>query len=304
MSNSFNNRVFGCAIIKSINSNYNADFSHQPRTLPDGTVYATDKVLKYSVRNYWGKVLNEKVFYFKSLTDEMSPRTLDETLEKHFGKIEDSDKNKLRLNVLKNILTCLDVRLFGGTYAGKTNISIHGTCQITHGVNRFPENLIYSEQIMSPFRNPSEKNAESTMTTLGTQSKLKEGHYVHHFSVNPKNIADDVNRVGAEGLTSDDIEKLKEGLRKGVSYYDSAAKAGTENEVLFWVQLKEGSKIVLPSFVELVDVTAEGTIDFAKITMLLSKEHISSDIEKIEIYYNTGLVKLINLPKGATELEL
>ena len=104
MSNSFNNRVFGCAIIKSINSNYNADFSHQPRTLPDGTVYATDKVLKYSVRNYWKNVLSEKVFYSKSLTDEMSPRTLDETLEFHFGKIENSDKNKLRFEVLKKIL--------------------------------------------------------------------------------------------------------------------------------------------------------------------------------------------------------
>ena len=51
----FNNRVFGCVVVKSINSNYNADFSGQPRTLPDGTVYATDKALKYAIRNYWMK---------------------------------------------------------------------------------------------------------------------------------------------------------------------------------------------------------------------------------------------------------
>lgn len=72
----FNNRVYGAAIIKSINSNYNADFSGQPRKLPNGTVYATDKALKYSIRNYWKAALNEKVFYFKSLSEEMSPRTL------------------------------------------------------------------------------------------------------------------------------------------------------------------------------------------------------------------------------------
>lgn len=319
MSNTFNNRVFGCAIIKSINSNYNADFSHQPRTLPDGTVYATDKALKYSVRNYWNKVLNEKVFYFKSLTEEMSPRTLDETLEKHFGKIEESDKNKLRLKVLKSILSCLDVRLFGGTYAGKTNISIHGTCQITHGINRFPENVIYSEQIMSPFRNPSEKNADSTMTTLGTQSKLREGHYVHHFSVNPKNIEEDVKRINSTantkdlfnanaesviGLTTEDISKLKEGLRKGASFYDSAAKAGTENEVLLWVQLREGSKIVLPSFVELVDVKADRTIDFERVKAILSKEHIAKEIEKIEVFYNKGITTVINLPSNAQYFDL
>lgn len=304
MSNTFNNRVFGCAIIKSINSNYNADFSHQPRTLPDGTVYATDKVLKYSVRNYWKKVLGDKVFYSKSLDENMSPRTLDETLEMHFGKIENSDKNKLRLEVLKKILSCLDVRLFGGTYAGKTNISIHGTCQITHGVNRFGENVIYSEQIMSPFRNPSEKNADSTMTTLGTQSKLQEGHYVHHFSVNPKNIEEDVTRVGVEGLTTSDIDKLKEGLRKGVSYYDSAAKSGTENELLLWVQLKEGSKAVMPSFVELVTVNDDRTIDLQLVSDFLAKDHIKNEIEKTEIYYNKGITKVINIPKNVQENEL
>mgnify|MGYP006185647893 CR=1 FL=1 len=304
MSNLFKNRVFGCAIIKSINSNYNADFSHQPRTLPNGIVYATDKVLKYSIRNYWKKVRNEKVFYTKSLTDDMSPRTLDETLELHFGKIEEKDKNLLRLKVLKNILSCIDVRVFGGTYAGKTNISIHGTCQITHGVNRFSENVIYSEQIMSPFRNPSEKNADSTMTTLGTQSKLQEGHYVHHFSVNPKNIEDDAKRVGSDGLTLEDIENLKEGLRKGVTYYDSAAKAGTENELLLWVQLKTDSKIVLPSFVELVTIKEDKTIDLQAISTLLSKEHVKGEIEKIELYYNTSITKVENIPSNTSLLEL
>src|SRR5579875_3254022 len=86
MATSFNNRVFGCVVIKSINSNYNADFTHQPRTLPDGTVYATDKALKYTVRNYLKKVYpNEKVFYFKSVDDNFKPRTLDESYKLHFG---------------------------------------------------------------------------------------------------------------------------------------------------------------------------------------------------------------------------
>ena len=306
MSSVFNNRVFGCTIIKSINSNYNADFSHQPRTLPNGTVYATDKTLKWSIRNYWKKNQNLNVFYSKTFDENMSPRTLDETFESHFGKeaFKITDKNKLRLEVLKSILSYLDVRLFGGTYAGKTNISIHGTCQITHGVNRFGENIIYSEQIMSPFRNPSEKNADSTMTTLGTQSKLQEGHYVHHFSVNPKNIEEDTKRVGVEGLSEDDIENLKLALRNGVTYYDSAAKAGTENELLLWVQLKDGSKTVLPSFVELVVVNDDKTIDLELVSNLLAKAHIKDEIEKIELFYNIGVTKVINVPSGAISVEL
>lgn len=300
MAQEFNNRVYGFAVIKSINSNYNADFSGQPRKLPNGKVYATDKALKYSIRNYWKQALQEKVFYFKSLTDDLSPRTLDETYELHFGKMTTNDKNKLRKEVLKNILSVLDVKLFGGTYAGATNISIHGTCQITHGLNRFPQDVIYSEQIMSPFRNPSDQNKDSTMTTLGTQSKLEEGHYVHHFSINPKNIEDDIKRVGATGLTNDDIDKLKEGLRKGASYYDSAAKSGTENELLFWVKLKEGSKLVMPSFIEFVDIDENGVIDLKKVTDYLSQGHISSEVEAVEIYYNNAITTVENQPKEAT----
>ncbi|MGN6494793.1 MAG: type I CRISPR-associated protein Cas7 [Agriterribacter sp.] len=306
MSNSFKNRVFGCAIIKSINSNYNADFSHQPRTLPNGTVYATDKALKWAVRNYWKKNLAINIFYSKSLDENMAPRTLDETFEMHFGKeiLKNSDKNKLRLQVLKSILTYIDVKVFGGTYAGKTNLSIHGTCQITHGVNRFGENVIYSEQIMSPFRNPSEKSNDSTMTTLGTQSKLQEGHYVHHFSINPRNIEEDATRAGVDGLTNDDIATLKEGLRRGVTFYDSAAKSGSENELLLWVQLKENSKLVLPSFVELVTVNDDKTIDLAAINNLLEKEHIKDEIEKIELFYNKDITKVSNAPINALIGEL
>lgn len=300
----FNNRVYGAAIIKSINSNYNADFSGQPRKLPNGTVYATDKALKYSIRNFWKDALAEKIFYFKSLSEEMSPRTLDETYALHFGDFKEKDKTKLRLEVLGNILQCLDVRLFGGTYAGKTNISIHGTCQITHGLNKFTENVIYSEQIMSPFRNSNEDSKDSTMTTLGSQSRLQEGHYVHHFSVNPKNIDEDVLRVSGEGLSETDIAKLKEGLRKGATYYDSAAKAGTENELLLWVQLKPESKAVLPSFVSLIDINENKEIDLSKVSALLNETHIQGEVDKIEIYYNKSNTKVLNEPAGAVFSEL
>src|SRR5690606_35807920 len=206
--------------------------------------------------------------------------------------------------ILGNILKCLDVRLFGGTYTGKSNISVHGTCQITHGINKFPENVIYAEQIMSPFKNSNEASADSTMTTLGTQSRLQEGHYVHHFSVNPKNIEDDAKRVGLEGLTVEDIEKLKEALRKSATYYDSAAKAGTENELLLWVQLKPNSKVVLPSFLSLIDIHEDRTIDLSKVSQLLSETHIRNEIEKIEIYYNKSNTIISGEPNGAVFCEL
>ncbi|HVI45185.1 MAG TPA: type I CRISPR-associated protein Cas7 [Chitinophaga sp.] len=304
MSNTFHNRVFGCAVIKAVNANYNADFTHQPRTLPDGTVYATDKVLKYTVRNYFKKhFADEKVFYFKSLNDDMQPRDLDQTYVNFFGEFPKADKKdvaKVRKTVLENLLKCIDVRLFGGTFASKdANLSLHGTVQITHGLNRFGEGVIYSEQISSPFRNSNDKSNDSMQTTLGTQFKLKEGHYVHHFSVNPRNL-EEMNKIaGSDGVTTEDISKLKEALRNGATFYQSSAKAGVENELLLWVQLKQGSKLVLPAFVELVTVSEDKEIDLADIKTLLSKESIKAEVETIELYFNDGITKVVNIPEGA-----
>lgn len=307
MSKSFKNRVFGCAIIKSINSNYNADFSHQPRTLPNGIVYATDKALKYTVKNFIVNIYSdltksqsdlekeekESVFYFQRarfVDGDIKVHSMASNYEFLFGKKAEKGK---KIEIQNQLYKCIDIRLFGATFTGDANVSVHGPVQITHGVNRFAENVIYTETIKPP-QNPDET---ADMTTLGTQSKLQEGHYVHHFSVNPQNIGKDVLKVS-------DIEKLKEGLYKGATYYDSASKAGTENELLLWVQLKENSKIVLPSFVELVTVNENKEIDLSQIQTLLAKEHIKSEIEKIELYYSKGITKVIDSPEGAVEHEL
>ena len=310
----FNKRAYGAAVIKSINSNYNADFTHQPRTLPDGRVYATDKALKYLVRNYLKYETEDKIFYYKTLKeDTLNPRSLDETYEKYFGEIPkgegkgvEKEASKKR-QMLGNLLRSLDVRLFGGTYAGATNLSMHGPVQITHAINQFDRGEIYSEQIMSPFRNSAEGKEDSAMTTLGTQSKLREGHYVHGVSVNPKNLQTLTELSGTDNyLTTEDIDKLKLGLRKGATYYESSAKAGTDNELLLWVELKEGSKMVLPSFTELIKVldNEKREIDLGGVKDLLAQKQLEDEVEKIEVYYNRAISKVINLPEGAIELDL
>jgi len=310
----FNKRAYGAAVIKSINSNYNADFTHQPRTLPDGRVYATDKALKYLVRNYLKHETEDIIFYYKTLKeDTLNPRSLDETYEKYFGEIPkgegkgvEKEASKKR-RMLGNLLTSLDVRLFGGTYAGSTNLSMHGPTQITHGLNQFERGEIFSEQIMSPFRNSAEGKEDSAMTTLGSQSKLREGHYVHGVSVNPKNLETLIELSGTDNYLSDkDIEKLKLGLRRGATYYDSSAKAGTDNELLLWIELKEGSKLVLPAFTELIKVHENESrdIDLKGVSALLAQDHVKAEIEKIEVFYNKAISKVINLPEGAIELDL
>ncbi len=311
----FINRVFGCTIVKAINSNYNADFSGQPRTLPNGIVYATDKAFKYTIKNYLKDVYSDKeyVLYFKRLKAEFTPDDLTEAYKRRFQTEVKDD----RINTIaKNLLSCIDVRLFGATFAPKgdgirnKNVSIHGPLQINHGVNVWKENNIFSEQIMSPFRNPGESGSEDKQsTTLGRQSKLEEGHYLHHFSINPHNLIDITALAGEDvkKLSEDDIVKLKEAMRRGVTWYDSASKAGSENEMLVWVQLNENSKIVLPNFMSLIKleetkVDGKYIFDFTDLTTELRK--FINEIQLIEIYYNKQTCTLINLPKNTIDIDL
>jgi CRISPR/Cas system type I-B associated protein Csh2 (Cas7 group RAMP superfamily) len=435
--NKFNRRVYGSVIIKALNANYNADFTKQPRTLPNGIVYATDKALKYMVRyflyrNYaWDKDQNSdskcKVLYFtrhKVMSDSgrYLPMSLKESYEHLFGEVEKVikenlspkwmfysfdgekiegalqkikpseiqkyykgldgyspdfvkkitkyakdadeklkfengeiqnvdvvaqlnlsdrddielfyfyiDKNKTvqkieiddiesvardldmhffggynKIKILYNLLNCLDVRLFGATYTGDTNVSIHGPVQINHGVDKFKQsgtNSIYTEQIKSPVRNDKAKGGEAEMTTIGSSSKTMEAHYVHNFSINPQNLEDHL-RIAHEleksvegekypqqiGLTADDIAKLQEALRCGATLYDSTSKSGVENEVLIWIELIEGSKQVIPNFTELISVERDGLgktiVHLERVKELIEQSHIKSQIESVKIFFN------------------
>ena len=302
----YSNRIYGAALIKAINSNYNADFSGQPRTLPNGVVYATDKALKYAIKNFIKENYpSEKVFYFKRFNEEFIPYSLDDAFAAAFPEHKDEIDKKI---IAKDLLSCIDIRLFGATFAKKSKdnvaISIHGPVQITHGVNVWHENNFYSEQIMSPFRNPNEKNEDNTATTLGRQSRLHEGHYLHHFSVNPKNLEEILELAGndANTLKDDDISKLKEALQKGVTYYDSAAKAGCENELLVWVILKPESKLVMPNFTQLMKMSKEKVDDKVQLDLAELKKVVDAnknEIEAVEIYINKASIIIENAPDEA-----
>lgn len=305
----FNNRVFGAALVKAINSNYNADFTGLPRTLPSGIVYATDKSFKYTIKNYIKEVYPQnKVFYFKRLNDDFNPLTLEDTYFKVFDVKEAKDKKI----VAKDILSCIDIRLFGATFAmkgkgGNIALSVHGPVQINHGINIWNENNIFTEQITAPFSSPGEKDKE--MTTIGRQSKLEEGHYLHHFSVNPRNLEEIVKLAGndANELTSEDINILKEAMRRGATYYDSASKAGTENELLIWIELNESSKIVLPNLNNLIKMKPEKqeekvVLDLTDLSSVLNQ--FGSEIAKIEIFRNEASLIIENKPDKANIFDL
>ena len=309
----FNNRVYGVQIIKSKNSNYNADFTGSPRTLPDGTVYSTDKVAKFNIRKYMGRKDEKAIFTKTTYTKDLKPMTLKDVYEYHFGTIKrgKGETDKTKSEVLKDLLSKIDVRLFGATFAPKgadnMNISIHGPVQISYGLNRFkelPDSGMYTDQIGSPYA--SKEGADQT--TLGSQIRSKEAHYVHHFSINPQNLLNYINQFQDNAndfclLYDDDIQLLKEAMAVATTYYDSTSKKDSENEFLLWIELKENSEKILRNFTDLIDIASgengKTLINFEHITSYL--DNFSEDIDRMEVYYDKEFTEVKGLPKNCGE---
>ena len=304
----FTNRVYGVQIIKSKNSNYNADFTGSPRTLPNGTVYSTDKVNKFNIRKYLGRNDDSLIFTKTTYKHDLKPMVLKEVYEHHFGDIGTN-----KTVALKNLLSKLDIRLFGATFApsgaANMNISIHGPVQISYGINQFKElkdSGMYTDQIGSPYA--SKEGADQT--TLGSQTRSQEAHYVHHFSINPKNLSSYISQFqnndkekDFQVLSEADIQLLKKAMAVATTYYDSTSKKDSENELLLWIELNEGSEKILKNFTELIDIIAldngKTQINFNRATNYLN--NFVNDISRIDVLYDEDFTEVISLPENCEE---
>ena len=200
------------------------------------------------------------------------------------------DKQQL----LKKLLNCIDVRLFGVTFAPseeKKNVSLTGSVQISYGLNKFSEDIHYTNQILSPYQPKG-----TGQTTIGEESKGLESHYVFDFVVNPNHLKDGVEHLGVdEGalLGKKDINSFKEAARKGVSSVNSTTKIGSENELLLYIEYSQ--PLLLQNLKDFVKITASDdkvkrTIDLSDLEgYLIGEQGIFSKEDeskaKIEIYY-------------------
>lgn len=295
----FKNWAMGISVIRSVNGNFNADISRMPRTLPDktGTIYATDKALKYCIRNYLVNAKGEKIFMWRR-TDpkdkEMKPLSINENYgQLGFGKVE---KTTPRSEILENLLKCIDVRLFGCTYAdqvNKRNVSVHGTAQISYGVNALQENSIYGNQILSPFRNPSEKSAEDTQATMGDESKAIDVCYVYDYNINPNNIGPE----NSQRLTEDDVEMFKEALRRGVNSVNTTTKIGSETLLVAYIELSKPK--MLQNLKKLIDITKDknGNLSINITNMAKYLKKFDGDVVKSQIFYEKEKTNIVNEDK-------
>ncbi len=328
-STEFKNRVYGCVVVKAINANYNADFSGLPRRLKsDGRFYATDKSFKWLVRNYIKKNYeSETVLFSKKLNDKFEPLTL----AKAFDKLEQKE------NVLFTLTNCLDVRLFGATFAEKgNNLSLHGAVQVNHATDLYGKGKIYTDEILSPF---SSKDGDKN-NTIGNMSKSTEVHYIHNFSINPKNLSSwqklkiefekklkqleielkkakdnkkdekkkeidiaksEIEKIDNLYLKNNDLIILKNAFNNSATFYDSHSKAGVENELSIYVTLNENSTLTLPSFAQFIDFHKENGKEYLKDTFDLTKlmSYLKKYDSEIECIEVYAIEELVDVICGA-----
>ena len=287
-----NKRVYGVLGVSAIMANWNADFSGFPKTTSDGSIFGSDKALKYPIKKMWENA-GEKVLYIKSMKlspdkegTSLNPRSLKERYEQIFH-VDDLSKCKDSKEVLTNLFQAIDVKNFGATFAeSKNNISITGAVQIGQGFNKYEDSTVEEQQILSPFRDgskDSEKNEEAKNSTLGTKIVSKEAHYVYPFSINPLAYKEPVELGVTEGYTEEDYKKFKDAAKCAVTSYATNAKSGCENELAIFIETDP--QLYLPNLSEYVTFQkGEKNIFTLEFSDLL--EEVSERVQSVEIYYN------------------
>jgi CRISPR-associated protein Csh2 len=283
-----NKKVYGVLGISSIMANWNADFSGYPKTISDGTVYGSDKALKYPIKKMWDNQ-GEKVLYIKSMifdekTGDLIPRTLKQRFEQLF-QIEDLKKVKDHKDVVKKLFQAIDVKNFGATFAeSEYNIAITGAVQVGQGFNKYKDSNADEQQILSPFKDPGKEEAKNS--TLGTKIVSDEAHYFYPFVINPLAYKAMVELDVTDGYTQEDYETFKKTALVATTAYATNAKVGCENEFGLFIETKIDT--YLPNLDKYIEFEKKEDKNVIKILDSLAKlmSDLVDDIEAIEIYYN------------------
>ncbi|MCI8924616.1 MAG: type I CRISPR-associated protein Cas7 [Lachnospiraceae bacterium] len=300
-----NKRVYGVIGIASIMANWNADFSGYPKTISDGRTFGSDKALKYPMKKMWENE-GKKVLYIKSMKftenkgeTSLVPRSLKERYELLFGESTKDGKK-----TLTNLMSAVDVKNFGATYAESgNNIAITGAVQIGQGFNVYDQTEPQEQQILSPFRDASKdtskegEKGEAKNSTLGTKIVSDEAHYMYPFVINPQAYKELVELEVTDGYTQEDYENFKRTSLVCATSYATNSKEGCENEFALFVETKPD--VYLPNLTSYISFEKEDD----KNTIVLSCGKLLKDLGErilsVEIYYNPDTVRMEQDIEGA-----
>jgi CRISPR-associated protein Csh2 len=279
-------------VVRAKNANFNAGFDGNPRTLPDGNIFATDKALKYCIREYMATFGNEKIFVRRNRRlkeNGKNGKVLSyETLEENYlTKLEKKEVPKDAEEILVDLKSFIDIRLFGIVFSAvkDQNISLTGPVQISYGVNKLNSSNIYPVQILSTYKNSNEKSKDANQTTIGEETRVDEVFYVYNISVNSENAK-------KTGMTNEDLTKLKSALLKSVDPITSCTKYGCESVALIW--LNNTKNFILNNLDDFLELTKKDD-EIVKMNLEKLKENLEqygfNDVIKIEFTYDMDFIE-------------
>ena len=290
-------RVYGVLGISSIMANWNADFTGYPKSTQNGDVYGSDKALKYPMKKMWNDE-GKKVLYIKSMKfsadGSLVPKTLKERYEEIFA-VKDLKDTKESKEVLSNLMTAVDVKNFGATFAeSKNNIEAIRTLERVESENRIatPE----EQQILSPFRDGSkdaEKDSEAKNSTLGTKITSDEAHYFYPFVINPMAYKEFVQLGVTDGYTEEDYQNFKRTALVSATSYATNAKEGCENEFALFIETEPD--MYLPNLTEYITFEKGdklNTIDISEVASIINA--VKDRVKSVEVYYNPYTTNLVS----------
>lgn len=292
------NRVFGLVGIKSKMANWNSDFTSMPRTLSSGKIFASQQTIKYQIRKRLNDLYEDEQIFSRKTYRESAGTMVPQSLEERFYDLFNLDtKEKLTsMDAQKLLLSCLDVKLFGLTFAiKKLNFGLQGVVQFGDAMNIDDQATIESVQIMSPWRNPSEKvvkkedeiiRQERGATTLGERFITDEAHYLYPFSISPHNLDIYAEQELTEGFTESDYAKFTKAVLSCGQASPSSSKGNCLTEVAVFIEGDE--TLALPPLDSMVSFIRKGGGNGKnQFTFDLSILHgIEDRIRSIDIYSN------------------
>lgn len=273
------NNVYGVVGIRAVDANWNASFDGTPKSLPDGTIFGSDKALKYSIRKFW-QLQGEKVLFIKTKKRTADSGLADATLEERyirlFGKKPAEIKDKVE--ILKDILTAIDARQFGFTFAiSQKNLNATGPVQIGIGRNIYDKSSINYQDILSPFA-----TGDNSQSTIGQFITVDHVDYCYPFLINPRQMDFDELDEELGQYTEEDFEAFIKAAANGANALNSCTKAGANNLYVIVVEAID-DKLYLNNLASYVSLLSNEL-------MLGSMMHYLSSfferIKSIKIYYD------------------
>lgn len=299
-------RVYGVIGISSVMANWNADFSGFPKTTSDGETFGSDKALKYPMKKMWENE-GQKVLYIKSMRlskdgTALIPRTLKERYEMLF-QVEDLAACKDVKQLLSNLLSAVDVKNFGATFAeANNNISITGAVQFGQGFNKYEGTNPEEQQILSPFRDAKDAKEEAGNSTLGTKIVSNEAHYFYPFVINSMAYKEFEELGVTEGYTEDDYQNFRRTALVSATSFATNSKEGCENEFALFVETDPDT--YLPNLSEYIVFEKAQKKNVIRMECGDFLKEFGESVRKIDVYYNPYTTELEGVSEQMTVYDI